>query len=63
MRVYKKNREVASDFTLWREYYDPSQTMTEKEFDNLSLDEREKLMEDAIGTDAAQLEQNADDFS
>jgi hypothetical protein len=55
------NREVAEKFDRWQEYFDPSATMTEAEFDALTLDEREALVEEVFGTDAAQREQHGDD--
>ena len=51
------NREVAQKFELWQEYYDPSATMTEAEFDALSIGEREAMVEEAFGTDEQQREQ------
>ena len=55
------NREVAAHFEIWAEYYDPSQTMTEAEFDALTIDQREAMVEEAFGTDAEQREQSGDD--
>ncbi len=55
------NREVAENFDRWQEYYDPSATMSEAEFDSLTIDEREAMVEEAFGTDAAQSEQQSDD--
>jgi hypothetical protein len=55
------NREVAENFTRWQEYFDPNATMIEADFDALTIDEREKLVEDAFGTDDEQREQSGDD--
>ncbi len=55
------NREVAEKFDRWQEYYDPSATMTEAEFDALTIEEREAMVEEAFGTDAAQREADGDD--
>lgn len=53
----KTNNEVASDFNLWQEYFDVDGTMSEAEFDAMSIEEREAMIEDAYGTDAQQAEQ------
>ncbi len=51
------NREIATNFELWGEYFDPSATMTQAEFDALTIDERERMIEEAFGTDQQQREQ------
>ena len=43
-----KNEQIASDFNLWQEYADPSGTMTREEWDELTIEDRIKLL-DACG--------------
>lgn len=50
------NRHVAETFNLWQEYVDPNANMTENEFNALTVDEREVMVEEAFGTDADQAE-------
>jgi hypothetical protein len=50
------NREVAEKFELWGEYFDPNAEITRDEFDAMTVDEREKMIEGAFGTDAEQSE-------
>lgn len=40
--------DIATDFDLWGEYIDPHATMTEDEFNNLSLDDRLSMMHEAF---------------
>lgn len=48
------NYEIASDFELWGEYFDPMATMTEADFNALTVEEREAMIVEAFGTDAEQ---------
>jgi hypothetical protein len=41
--------EIANDFRLWAEYVDPDDTMTEEDFDNMSIEEKVKLQEEIYG--------------
>lgn len=40
------NEEIASDFDLWGEYVDPHATMTEEQFEEMSVEEKVKIIED-----------------
>ena len=55
--AYKTNSEIAGDFYLWGEYFDTQATMSRTEFDALTIDQREQMIEDVFGTDAKQIEQ------
>ena len=48
------NNEIANDFELWGEYFDPMATMAEADFDALTVEEREAMIIEAFGTDAEQ---------
>ena len=41
--------EIASNYQLWAEYVDPHATMTEKEFNRLSVAKKVKIQEDIWG--------------
>lgn len=41
--------ETASDFRLWQEFVDPDATMTESEFDAMTVDEKVALQIEAFG--------------
>lgn len=50
------NQEVAESFELWQEYFDVNAAMTEEEFNSLTVEEREAMIEESFGTDAEQNE-------
>ena len=39
------NEQMATDFALWREYADPSGTMTREEWEELTVADRIKILE------------------
>lgn len=41
--------EIAENFRLWQEYVDGDATMTEAEFDAMSVEQKLALQEDAFG--------------
>lgn len=43
--------EKAESFFLWQEYIDPQATMTESEFDDMTVNERIALIHDCFGCD------------
>jgi 5'-deoxynucleotidase YfbR-like HD superfamily hydrolase len=45
------NRQIAESFQLWQEYIDPMATMTEEQFDALTVEERERMIEEMFGPD------------
>jgi hypothetical protein len=47
-----RNREIASDWNLWREYIDPSGVMTREEFDAMTIEERVASIEGCFPPDA-----------
>jgi hypothetical protein len=54
------NNQIADDWNLWREYIDPSATMTEAEFNALSIGQREAILNDCFpGEDSAELFEEA----
>lgn len=46
--------EIAEDYELWEEYVDPGATMTQQEFDELSVDEKIKIQREMFPGDAAE---------
>lgn len=46
-------KEIAADRQLWMEYVDPSATMTEEEFEQMSIEERIKLQSDIWGKEVS----------
>lgn len=52
------NNQIAKSWNLWREYYDPSATMTAEEFDALTVSERESMLVEAFGQDQADEEES-----
>jgi hypothetical protein len=50
------NRQVAEDFNLWGEYFDTSGHYSRREFDVMSVENRERMIEEACGTDREQCE-------
>ena len=47
---------MAESFELWQEYFDVNAAMTEEEFNSLTVEEREAMIEESFGTDAEQNE-------
>ena len=47
--AYISNRAMAQSWDLWREYIDPDATMTEAEFDAMTVEDRIRLIEAAFG--------------
>ena len=47
--AYISNRAMAQSWDLWREYIDPDATMTEAEFDSMTVEDRIRLIEAAFG--------------
>ena len=47
--AYISNRAMAQSWGLWREYIDPDATMTEAEFDAMTVEDRIRLIEAAFG--------------
>lgn len=45
--------EIADAFNLWCDYVDPGATMTEEEFDQLSIDEKIAMQREMFPLDAA----------
>lgn len=43
--------EIASDYELWADYVDPNATMTEKEFSELSVEEKVEMQKEMFGQD------------
>jgi len=50
-RIMNKHtyKQTAESYELWAEYVDPNATMTKKEFDELSTEEKVKMQEDMFG--------------
>ena len=46
---YISNQMMAQSWDLWREYIDPDATMTEAEFDAMTVEDRIRLIEAAFG--------------
>ena len=46
--------EIAEDYELWCEYVDPGATMTEDEFDALSIEEKVQMQREMFPGDAAE---------
>lgn len=40
--------EIATDFDLWREYYDTDAEMSREEFDSMSIEQKVNLQKDAF---------------
>jgi hypothetical protein len=38
------NEQIASDYELWGEYVDPQNTMTEEQFNALTIDEKLRMI-------------------
>ena len=53
MTPHYTHYQLATNFALWGEYFDGDATMTEAEFDALTVQQRMALLADAYGTDAA----------
>ena len=53
------NNEIATNFNLFQEYVDVNAEMTEAQFDAMTVEAREALIESCFGTDEQQAEQNA----
>lgn len=49
--------QIASDFRLWREAIDPDATMTEAEFDALSVEDGVAILVDALGPEPKTIRQ------
>ena len=47
--AYISNRAMAQSWGLWREYIDPDATMTEAEFDEMTVENRIGLIDGYIG--------------
>ena len=45
---YISNRMMAQSWDLWREYIDPDATMTQTEFDEMTVEQRIGLIEAAF---------------
>ena len=45
------DEEIAEDFSLWGEYADPHATMSEREFDELSTEEKIAMLIEMFGSD------------
>lgn len=43
--------EIANDYSLWIQFVDSDATMTEAEFEALSIEEKVKLQVDAFGAE------------
>jgi hypothetical protein len=56
----KTNREVAENFELWGEYFDTEATMSEDDFNAMTVEEREAMIEAEYGTDEQQREQRGE---
>lgn len=48
--------EIAENFQLWCDYVDPSATMTEEEFDRLTLAEKLEIQRECFGEDEGETE-------
>lgn len=46
-----KNKQIANSWPLWQEYMDAGATMTEAEFEALTVAERIELLESCFGAD------------
>jgi hypothetical protein len=47
--------DIATNFRLWEEYVDPHATMTEAEFDDLTVEQRIAMMVECFGLEGADL--------
>lgn len=41
--------QIAEDFDLWGEYVDPNATMSEKEFDEMTTEDKVQMQVDMFG--------------
>lgn len=46
--------EIAEDYELWGEFVDPQSTMTEEEFDALSIEEKVAMQREMFPYEAAE---------
>jgi len=46
--------EIAEDYELWGEFVDPQSTMTEEEFDALSIEEKVAMQREMFPCEAAE---------
>lgn len=51
--------EIAEDYELWGEYVDPDATMTEDEFDKLTVDEKVAMQREMFPYEAAEEDEQA----
>lgn len=54
MTTYKTNREIAENFELWQEYFDTDGHTSREDFDAISVEEKERMIEEVNGTDDEQ---------
>lgn len=45
--------QIANDFALWMEYVDPNATMTEEEFEAMSVEQKIALQVECFGPETA----------
>ena len=48
--------EIATNWTLWQEYVDPSATMTHEEFDAMSVEQKIQIQVDCFGPEDTEVE-------
>lgn len=53
MKTQRTYAEIANNFRLWQEFVDTGATMTEAEFDALTLDQKVAMQVDAFGPEIA----------
>jgi hypothetical protein len=53
-------KQIATDFSLWGQYYDPSATMSEEQYDALDLDQAIALIEQSFGPESLTAEDQSE---